>query len=191
MDAASAYEAKAQSFLEVRDQSTIGSKLIADWANQFDSGSTVLELACGAGMPITQQLLEAKLNVYAIDSSAYLISIFQQRFPQLSVRCERVQSSDFFQKQFDGIVAVGLMFLLDEEEQSNLICESANALIDGGKFIFSAPIEKAKWQDKITGTTCQSLGIQKYQSLFVQFGLTMIDSRVDSGNNHYYVLQKS
>ena len=63
MDAASAYEAKAQSFLEVRDQSTIGSKLIADWANQFVSGSTVLELACGAGMPITQQLLEAKLNV--------------------------------------------------------------------------------------------------------------------------------
>ena len=63
-------------------------------------------------MPISQILIGAGFAVSGIDDSPTLLSMFVQRFPQARAACETVQSSTFFGQQFDGAIAVGVMFLL-------------------------------------------------------------------------------
>ncbi|HMI63810.1 MAG TPA: class I SAM-dependent methyltransferase, partial [Puia sp.] len=47
------------------------------------------------------------------------------------VACESVERSSFFNRSFDGVIAVGLMFLLSEETQRTLIPKMAAALNPG------------------------------------------------------------
>ena len=191
MDSSTAYEVRAQSFLSIRDQSTIGTRTVEAWASQLVPGCSVLEIGCGAGLPITKQLVNAGLDVFAMDSSIHLTDVFKKRFPNVPVKCEKVQESKFFERTFDAALAVGLLFLLCEKDQINLFKNVSNALVPGGQFLFSSPIERAIWQDNMTGLFCSSLGIKQYQSLFSHFGFKLKECIEDSGKNNYFWLIKN
>src|ERR1700761_9027712 len=90
----------------------IGSATVRAWAQTFGAGSTVLDLGCGTGIPVTKILLEAGLNVYAIDASQKMVEDFRHNFPDVPIACEAVERSAFFDRSFDGIISVGLIFLL-------------------------------------------------------------------------------
>src|SRR5215469_1927484 len=49
-------------------------------------------------------------------------------FPNVPVECEDVEDSIFFARTFDGVVAWGLFFLLDEEVQRRMIKKVAGVL---------------------------------------------------------------
>ena len=68
----------------------------------------MLDLGCGHGAPISRVLLEEGLDLYAIDASPKLVDAFREHFPQVPVRCEPVEESDFFGRRFDGVIAWGL-----------------------------------------------------------------------------------
>ncbi|UZW58380.1 class I SAM-dependent methyltransferase [Lysobacter enzymogenes] len=125
------WEGIAQEFIAARDQSDIGVEVLQAWAGQLPDGGRVLDLGCGTGVPISETLIDAGLYVYAVDASPTLAAEFAQRFPQARIACEPVESSDFFGLRFDGIVAVGLMFLLPEDSQRRLIVRIASALSPG------------------------------------------------------------
>jgi cyclopropane fatty-acyl-phospholipid synthase-like methyltransferase len=78
-------------------------------------GRLVLDLGCGHGVPIFAALMDDGFTVYGIDASPTLAAEFRRRFSQAEVACEAVEDSSFFERTFDGIVAVGLMFLLAPE----------------------------------------------------------------------------
>jgi 2-polyprenyl-3-methyl-5-hydroxy-6-metoxy-1,4-benzoquinol methylase len=193
MDSASAYEQHAESFLRSRS-SKIGSRVISDWAKllvqaEYESVS-VLDVGCGGGYPVTQTLVESGFTVYAIDSSPTLVNTIRHRLPAVEVRCERVQDSDFFNRQFTAIVAVGVVFLLPEAEQIALLTALADRLKrhpqNRSRMLFSAPKEAGKWIDQNTGLECHSLGYDRYCAVCRASGLAEIDSYVDRGQNHYY-----
>lgn len=75
-------------------------------------GVSVLDLGCGSGVPISEALLEEGCEVFGVDASPALVAAFRRRFPQAKVACEPVEESRFFDRTCDGVVAVGLLFLL-------------------------------------------------------------------------------
>jgi cyclopropane fatty-acyl-phospholipid synthase-like methyltransferase len=186
MDSAAAYEARAQAFLRGRDKSLIGSRVVEQWARGLPAGATVIELACGGGYPITQALHAAGLQLWAVDSSPTLVSAFRARFPEIPVQCARVQESDFFGRHYQGAVAIGRTFLLPEAEQSALISRVARMLAPGGRFLFTAPIEKGEWSDANTGIACRSLGQAKYEEILADAGFIVLATFSDAGANNYY-----
>ena len=186
MDSAIAYEKNALNFLSNRDNSNVGYKVVQDWANNLSNGSDVLEIACGGGLPITKELEKAGLNIWAIDSSETLLSEFYTRFPNIPTKCERVQESDFFSRKFDAVVVIGLIFLLPESEQEELIKNVSFILTPKGRFIFTAPTEKGKWNDLNTGIECDSLGLERYTEILTKFRLRIISKTVDKGGNNHY-----
>jgi SAM-dependent methyltransferase len=190
-DSAIAYETHAQEFLQGRDASTIGSVVVERWARALPIGSEVIELGCGAGYPITRVLHATGLRLWAIDSSISLVKEFKQRFPAIPVQCEKVQSSNFFNRTYHAAIAVGLLFLLPENDQLALIERVARILEPGGRFLFTAPIEIGEWNDLNTGIVCHSLGRIRYESCLNAAGFRIVSTFSDKGENNYYDVERT
>lgn len=105
-------------------------------------------------------MLKDGYTLYGIDSSETMISSYRKHFPELTVACESVETSDYFNLKFDGVVAWGLMFLLSENIQAELIRKVSNILNPGGQFLFTSPKEMCNWTDVMAGVESRSLGAE-------------------------------
>lgn len=186
MDSSQAYEVHAREFLQGRDASPIGSRVVEQWSRSLRTGATVIELACGGGYPITRVLHAAGLQLWAVDSSPTLAAEFRARFPGIPIQCAKVQDTDFFGRMYEAAIAIGLIFLLPESEQAALISRVAGILAPGGRFLFTAPLEKGEWIDMNTGLECRSLGQASYEKLLREAGFEVLATFSDQGANNYY-----
>lgn len=185
-DASNGYEAVAPEFMRRRELSTIGVATVRMWARSLPRGGAVLDLGCGSGAPISTALSSAGFAVYGIDASASLTAAFRRRLPHAHVACEAIEDSRFFDRTFDGVIAVGLMFLLPSDAQRDLIRKVAGALNPDGRFLFTSPAQRCTWTDVLTGKQSRSLGAEEYKAAFSEAGLTLVGEHEDEGENHYY-----
>jgi SAM-dependent methyltransferase len=168
----------------------IGAATVRAWARAFPPGATVLDLGCGPGEPSTRVLREAGLSTYAIDASSAMVAAFRERFPGVPIEQNTVEASGLFDRTFDGVLAWGLLFLLEPAAQALVIDKVAGALEPGGRFLFTAPREPLEWLDAMTGRPSQSLGAKTYERLLRDAGLTWVADARDEGENHYYFVDK-
>ena len=168
----------------------IGPSTVRGWSRTLPPGSSILDLGCGHGVPISQVLVEGGFDVYGVDGSAKLIRAFRERFPRAHAECSAVEDSEFFGRTFDGVVAIGLMFLLAPAIQAEVVRKVGRALNLGGKFLFTSPKEPAEWRDSLTGRESVSLGAERYEEILREVGLTVVGKEVDEGGNHYYCVAK-
>jgi 2-polyprenyl-3-methyl-5-hydroxy-6-metoxy-1,4-benzoquinol methylase len=192
MDKSNGYEDNAATFIRCRSKGIdgVGAPSVRLWARSLPLNATVLDIGCGTGDPISKALVNEGLTVYGIDASPSMVQIFRQKFPNSPVACEAMEDSAFFNRQFDAIIAWGLMFLLPEEIQEMVIQKIAKALYAGGKLLFTAPSQKMKWHDAITERESKSLGAERYNELLNASGLALIEEFEDEGENHYYHASK-
>jgi len=188
-DKSNGYEEAAELFMSSRNPG-IGAATVREWSQALPLGSSVLDLGCGHGVPISQALIEVGLNIYGVDASAKLIAAFRERFSHAHAECAAVEDSEFFGRTFDGVVAWGLMFLLPADVQGAVIRKVAGALDPGGKFLFTSPKETVTWLDALTGRESISLGAESYQQILRAEGLVLVGEQSDEGNNHYYLVSK-
>ena len=188
MDKSNGYEDVATIFINIRGQDVkgIGTSSVRQWTRTLPPASTVLDLGCGTGIPISKVLMDEGMTVYGVDASPTLVKAFQQNFPNTHIACESVEASLFFNYKFDGIIAWGLMFLLSKQTQAMVIQKAANALPTGGKLLFTAPAVATEWRDVMTGQHSVSLGAEQYKALLAESGLSLIGEFEDEGENHYF-----
>jgi hypothetical protein len=105
--------------------------------------------------------------------------------------CESVEESAFFGRAFDGIVAIGLVFLLPVPVQRALLGRVASSLRPGGRFLFTAPEQPCGWADAHTGRASLSLGVAAYREALSEVGLAVIGTYADEGGNYYYSVVRS
>lgn len=190
MDSSIAYEINSKEYLSHRNNSLVGYKIIREWVSKFELGTEILEVACGTGYPITKELIDAGMKVWAIDSSPTLLSDFSSKYPEIPVACERIQEATLFNKKYEAVVAIGLVFLLSEIDQEQFFKRISKVLKQGGLLLFTAPTQKGKWEDLNTGIECNSLGFKKYKSLLNSYGFKIIGRYMDIGKNNYYEVKK-
>lgn len=188
MDKSNGYEDHAETFIRCRSKGIdgVGAASVRLWAKSLPPNATVLDIGCGIGDPISKVLVDEGLNVYGIDASPSMVQGFKQNFPNFPVACEAAEDSSFFNRQFDAIIAWGLMFLLPVETQEVVIQKMANALSIGGKLLFTAPSRSMKWEDAITEIESVSLGAERYRELLAASGLLVVEEFEDEGENYYY-----
>ena len=185
VDRSNGWESIADTFIANRNPD-IGVKTVETWVKSLTPGATVLDIGCGFGIPNTELFINAGFNVYGIDASPTLIKEFQRRFQNALVACETVEASNFFDLKFDGIIAIGVMFLLSERSQLKVFRKVSNALNKHGKFLFTAPLHACSWKDNLTGRKSQSLGKQVYVNESSKQGLLLAGEYTDEGENHYF-----
>ena len=189
MDRSTGYEAVAEQFLAHRARTPsigIGVQEVRRWARSIPTGSTVIDLGCGPGFPLTAVLVEEALEVFAVDGAPTFVAAFRQNLPNIPVLCEAVQDSRFFGRSFDAALAWGLIFLLKAEEQHRLIQRFSEILLPSGRLLFTSPARPATWIDAMTGLESVSLGAEKYRALLDTAGLTVSEEYEDEGQNHYF-----
>ena len=189
-DPANGYEAVAQGFIDHRRNSDVGVAAVRYWANTLVPEATILDIGCGNGIPITGALVKDGYTLYGIDASTTMIGSYRQHFPDLAVACEPVETSTFFDRKFDGVVAWGLMFLLSESVQVELILRISTILHPGGQFLFTSPKAACTWTDVLSGVESRSLGAEKYKRALLSAGLSLIGNTIDEGENYYYFAKK-
>jgi 2-polyprenyl-3-methyl-5-hydroxy-6-metoxy-1,4-benzoquinol methylase len=188
-DKSNGYEEVASLFMSERDSLT-GVSTVRQWSRTLAQGSSILDLGCGHGVPLSQALIEDGFAVYGVDASATLMESFRKRFPGAHAECSAVEDSAFFRRTFDAVVAVGLMFLLQPDVQCLLIRKVKQALNSNGQFLFTSPEEKCVWQDILTHRESVSLGTHRYREVLQAEGLILVGEMSDEGSNHYYSVRK-
>ena len=137
------YEAVAAEYMSRRVKRNVGVATVQRWTRSLPHGGAVVDLGCGHGLPLSMTLLDEGLAVHGIDASPSMVAAFRHRDPRAPVICEPAETSDFFGRTFDGALAWGLVFLLDEAAQRQLIRRVAQALKPGGRFLFTSPARRA------------------------------------------------
>lgn len=191
MDRSNGYEAISKEFLAYRGNgatrsNAIGVKEVRKWARALPRGSRVIDLGCGPGFPITVVLVEEGLQVFGVDAAPSLAAAFQDNLPNIPILCESVLESSFFGRTFNGVLAIGLMFLLRADEQQRLIQRFAEILEPGGHLLFTSPAQPGTWHDAMTGLESVSLGAERYRKLLADAGLAVVDEYEDVGENHFF-----
>ncbi len=194
-DGSNGYEAVANIYIAGRGTrsrvgDSIGAAVVKAWADAFPPGATVLDLGSGPGEPSTRILQEAGLTTYAVDASPTMVAAFRERFPGVPIERNTVEASEFFNRTFSGVLAWGLLFLLDPAAQALVIEKVARALEPQGRFLFTAPRQPLEWLDAMTERRSQSLGEHTYKQLLRDAGLTWVADTQDEGENHYYFVEK-
>ena len=194
-DGSNGYEAVANIYIAGRGTrsrvgDSIGAAVVKAWADAFPPGATVLDLGSGPGEPSTRILQEAGLTTYAVDASPTMVAAFRERFPGVLIEQNTVEASEFFNRTYSGVLAWGLLFLLEPAAQTLVIEKVARALEPQGRFLFTATKEPLEWLDGMTDRQSQSLGAQTYERLLRDAGLTWVAEALDEGENHYYFVER-
>lgn len=194
-DGSNGYDAIANLYIAGRGSrprvgDSVGAAVIKAWARSFPRGATVLDLGSGPGEPSTRILQEAGLTIYAVDASPTMVAAFRERFPGVSIERNTAEASEFFHRTFNGVLAWGLLFLLEPAAQALVIEKVGRALEPRGRFLFTAPREPVEWPDAMTGRPSRSLGAPTYEHLLREAGLTLVGDAEDEGDNHYYFAEK-
>ena len=190
-DKSNGWDALAPQLISGRSNSRVGAETITAWLQTLPPGAAVLDLGCGAGIPVSGLLLNAGFDVYGIDASPVLVAEFRRRFPTAEVACEAVEESGFFNRRFSAIVAIGLLFLLTPEIQYRLIHKVGQHLVPGGHFLFTSPCQICRWEDEWTGRESVSLGTEAYAAILAQAGLSIRGNYTDEGDNYYFATVKN
>lgn len=183
-DPSRGWDAVAPVFIAARSQ--IGAATVRQWARRLKPAGAVLDVGCGSGTPISAVLIEEGFRVFGVDASPALVAAFRSRFPSAEVVCEPAEKSPFFDRRFDGAVAIGLLFLLPAHHQRTVIAKIARALNPGARFLFTAPRQACGWTDSLTNQPSLSLGESVYRQTLAQAGMLLADQDTDEGGNHYY-----
>lgn len=179
------YDGFADAFIAARSRN-VGVATVRDWALGLPAGARVLDLGCGHGIPIGRTLAEAGFSVHGVDASPRLLAAFRENVPGATTECANAATLDVKPGSFDGVVAVGLLFLLPPSEQEAVIHRAAIALGSGGRMLMTAPWQVAEWTDALTGLPSESLGRARYEALFEAAGLLVTGEADDEGGNHYW-----
>ncbi|NLD38355.1 MAG: class I SAM-dependent methyltransferase [Desulfatiglans sp.] len=189
-DPSNGWESVAKEFISIASWD-IGAATVMSWSSFLKPGQAVLDVGCGFGGSYTKGLTEKGIEVYGIDASDTLILEHQKRFPKAFVRCEPAEESSLFNREFDGVLSVGLIFLLSHEKQRMVLEKMADSVKEGGRLLFSSPFQVCDWTDLLTGKRSASLGRDIYVETLQKHGLRLIGEYTDEGENHYFDFQKA
>jgi SAM-dependent methyltransferase len=191
MDRSNGYEAVSEEFLARRGSSkarssAIGVKEVRKWARTLPRRCSAIDLGCGPGFPITVVLVEEGLQVFGVDAAPTFVAAFQRNLPGTPIVCESALESRLFDRTFDAVLSIGLLFLLETEEQDRLIARFADILVPGGRLLFTSTAKPAVWDDAMTGLESVSLGAEHYREQLGAVGISVADEYKDEGENHYF-----
>jgi SAM-dependent methyltransferase len=134
---AEAYNEIAEIYLE-----RFGSSKVRDaWSSQFIAGlparAEVLDLGCGAGVPVAERLVLLGHRVIGVDNSTRQIEIARKRVPGASFLTSDMTSVDMPVASFDGITAFYSITHVPATEQGSLLRQIGTWLKPTGVFVGS------------------------------------------------------
>ena len=172
------YDLCARSYAEERQ--TEAHPELALLMNRLPDGATVLDVGCGAGVPIAQPLAQ-QFGVTGVDISGEMIQRARANVPQGSFTQGDIMSVEFPPSSFDAAVAFYSVFHLPREEHRGLFRRIYQWLKPDGYLLTTLThfSEKAYTEDDFHGVTMywSNHGLDEYKGILAEIGFRLLDSR--------------
>jgi cyclopropane fatty-acyl-phospholipid synthase-like methyltransferase len=130
------YDLIAQRYLAWALPSPTRAKYVQETCQRLPSGATVLELGCGAGVPVAQQLTQAA-QVLGVDISATQIALAREHVPRATFLHADMMQLHFPAGSFDAVVSFNAITHIPRAEHAALLERIAHWLKPHGVFTAS------------------------------------------------------
>ena len=180
---AAGYDAMAQRYLEwsALRPSAVRLHYLQRAIDLIPPGADVLELGCGAGIPMTRELA-ANRRVTGVDISATQIEMARRNVPAATFVQADMTALDFPPASFDAVVAFYSLTHVPRDEQPELIRRIRVWLRPGGVFIGSmgADASPDEVEDDWLGVPMffSHFGARRNRRLVEDTGLVVEEARI-------------
>lgn len=137
------YDAVAEAYLDRFLSSAVRDAWMADFAALLPDRARVLDLGCGAGVPVAERLVELGHDVTGVDGSARQIRLARARVPAATFVQADMTGVELPAAHFDGVAAFYSITHVPAAEQGPLLARVAAWLKPGGVFVGSFGAGKA------------------------------------------------
>ena len=137
------YDIIARIYHEQRDKFKSNDLLIG-FSALLPPGGDVLDVGCGAGVPVTRFLVDAGFNVTGVDVSSCMLQLARDHVPEANFLKMDMRQLEFAAGCFDGICAFYSLFHVPKEEHLRILFGFNRLLRRGGILLFSSGM--CKWE---------------------------------------------
>jgi ubiquinone/menaquinone biosynthesis C-methylase UbiE len=189
------YDDIAQTYHEQRDKFK-SHELLVGFSSLLPPGGDVLDVGCGAGIPVARFLVDAGFSVTGVDVSSSMLRLARSHVPEARFLKMDMRRLQFDGCRFDGICAFYSLFHVPREEHLQVLIEFNRLLRQDGVLIFCTG--KSAWQGtgEFHGTQMfwshPDCNVTRQWVVDAGFDVRMSEVRELGGEEHYWVMaQKS
>jgi len=173
------YDRCAQAYAAARQGETCPQ--LARLTSRLPGGVHVLDIGCGAGVPI-DRVLAQRFRVTGVDISGELIRLARQNVPTGTFIHADVMAVDFPAATFDGVVSFYTIFHLPREEHADLFLRIRGWLKTGGVLLatMASEDETSYTEDDFFGVRMywSNYGLDTYCRLLPSLGFQLLETTI-------------
>jgi 2-polyprenyl-3-methyl-5-hydroxy-6-metoxy-1,4-benzoquinol methylase len=187
------YNEIARSYHEQRDRFK-SDELLTAFTSLLPSGGGVLDVGCGAGVPVARSLVRAGFRVTGIDVSAAMLELARTHVPEATFARMDMGQLGFGAEGFDGICAFYSVFHVPREDHPQVLVGLNRLLRQGGILLFSSG--RGAWEGVADFHGARMFWShpdqQVTRQLVIDAGFAVILSEIQEhgGEKHYWVMAK-
>ncbi|MBA4389119.1 MAG: hypothetical protein C0404_14195 [Verrucomicrobia bacterium] len=188
MQTMQAYDAIAADFDRNRSR-TGGLEYVDRFCNLVARGGRVLDIGCGAGIPVTQRLVSRGFAIVGLDFSARMLELARKNVPEAAYELADISTWTPVGR-FDGVIAWDSTFHLPPEQHVPVLGKIHGALNLGGLLMMTYGGRKGQVSSTMFGQTFQhfALASEEYSAALQQFGFNVIFTEVDDPSSAGHVI---
>jgi cyclopropane fatty-acyl-phospholipid synthase-like methyltransferase len=131
------YDVIAGTYFDRYGRSGVRDRWLGEMIARLPDAGHVLDLGCGAGVPVAHQLIERGFNVLGIDGSVNQIALARRNVPGAEFIHGDMAAVSFLPRSFDAVAAFYSITHVPREEHAMLLRRIAIWLKPEGMFIAS------------------------------------------------------
>ena len=130
------YDRVAEHYLATKDpEDPLALAALEDLSRDLSPGAAVLDLGCGAGVPVTRWLVERGFAVTGVDLSERQLALARRLVPGATFVRADMSALDFGPETFGAVVAFHSIIHVPRAEQPALLADIHRWLEPGGSFL--------------------------------------------------------
>ncbi len=180
------YNEIADAYLDRFGSSATRQRWLDRLTTNLPAGARVLDLGCGAGLPVAHTLVRLGHSTVGVDSSSQQIARARLAVPRATFMEADMCNVSFDAETFDAVCAFYAMTHLPPDEQALLIARIVTWLKPYGVFIASFGAgARSEWRGEWLGTTMYfgHAGEDATLASITESGLTLRTSVVEKQDN--------
>ncbi|MFH1374948.1 MAG: class I SAM-dependent methyltransferase [bacterium] len=170
-------------------------KELQEFSSELPKSARLLDVGCGAGVPVTKYLCNLGHEFVGIDISESMLTLARQNVPQATFVNMNMTAIDFPDESFDGLTSFYSVFHVNRLLHRDLFATFRRVLKPGGIMLVSVGYDAWEATEEFYGTLMYWSNYDSEESLGLikQAGFDILFDRLVTTNNetHCWVLARA
>lgn len=170
------YERHGQAWASLRSCNLVEGIWLNRFCDLLPTGSAVLDIGCGSGVPIARELLQRGFIVTGVDGSSTMLALFRKNLPETPWVLMDMRRLALDQR-FAGLLAWDSFFHLSPDDQRGMFARFKAHALPGAALMFTSGITEGSKVGELEGDPLYhgSLGYDEYRASLEMVGFEVVD----------------